>query len=75
MLTAAAIGVTHEAISRQGKRAMPTGSAGGKSSMRRQCYGGGHRASRTRRSAVKAHTRRADWLGRAAEEQPEREQC
>ena len=37
--------------------------------------GGGHRASRTRRSAVKAHTHRADWLGRVAEEQPKREQC
>ena len=32
-------------------------------------------ASRTRRSAVKAHTHGADWLGLAAEEQHEREQC
>ena len=38
-------------------------------------YGGGHRASRTRRSAVEAHTHGADWLGRAAEEQLERKQC
>ena len=57
--------------------AVPAGSAGRlKSSLsvsNAEC--GGHRASRTRRSAVKAHTRRADWLGWAAEEQLEREQC
>ena len=61
------MGVTHGAISRQGTRQMCRLTQDG------GMIGGGHRASRTRRSAVEAVSRRADWLGRAAKEQPQRE--
>ena len=63
------MGVTHGAISRRGTRQTCRLTQHG------GMIGGGHRASRTRRSAVEAHAHCADWLGMEADEQHQREQC
>jgi len=70
--------ITHEAISRQATHLLrqPAPPSGERADMARAMLkGGGRLASRTRRSAVKAHTRCADRLDRAANEQHHCGQC
>ena len=72
------MGVTFEATSRQGIHPQVlTGLAGRlkSSPSASNAEGGGHRASRTKRSAVEARAHCAGGLGMAADEQQQCEQC
>ena len=71
-------GVTHEGISRGGTRTLcRLARHGGRRAApaRTMLIGGGHQASRTRRSAVKAGSRLADWRGLATDGQHQCEKC